>query len=171
MTKDVLICISGLHMENGLEDEIEDGIESGIESGIEENDQEENGPIEVVVPGSYFFRNGKNYLIFEEHVEGFQDPIKSQIKWQGCDCVEVSKKGITNMNMIYEKNKKTQCFYNTPYGQLDLGIFTSDIIVDESEENIDVYVEYMMEANHQLLAECKISINVKPQGSKDFSLL
>lgn len=153
MTKEVLINISGLHM-----------------GATQEDDIEQESPIEVLVPGNYYFKDGKHYLFFEERIEGFQEVTKSQIKWQGNDYLEVTKKGLTNMNMVYEKNKKTQCFYNTPYGQLNLGIFTSDIVVNETEEDIDIRVEYAMDANHQLLAECTICINVKPRESKKFSI-
>lgn len=165
MTKEVLISISGLHMEESYEDE---AVDRENDLSEEELEQEE---IKVLIPGSYYLKNGKHYLIFEERVEGFQQVTKSQIKWQDNLYLEVTKKGLTNMNMIYERNKKTQCFYNTPFGRLELGIFTNEIMIEETEENIDISVEYTMEANHQILTESKICINVKPRESETFSIL
>lgn len=153
MTKEVLISISGLHM------------------GVNEMESEESEPIEVLSPGNYYCKNGKHYLFFEEAVEGFREVIKSQIRWQGSEILEVSKKGLTNMNMIFEKNKKNHCFYQTPYGQLNLGIYTTDIMVDETEDNIDICAEYAMDVNHEPIAECTIRINVKPRESKAFTIL
>ncbi len=166
MTKEVLIKISGLHMESVSEEEL-----SARNDSSEDSYEEEEDVIEILVPGNYYFKNGKHYLFFEERIEGVQDVIKSQIKWKDNLCLEVSKKGLANMNMIYEKNKKTQCFYNTPYGGLNLGIFTSDIIVEETEENIDICVKYSMEANHQFVAESKICIRVQPRDAKTFTIL
>ncbi len=162
MTKEVLIKISGLHMESVPEEaDIEENTVGDTFS--EDSDFEEEGAIEVLVPGNYYFKNGKHYLLFEEIIEGISDVIKSQIKWKDDLCLEVCKKGVASMNMVYEKNKKTQCFYSTPYGRLELGIFTSDIIVKETEEEIDICVEYSMEVNHQFMAESKICIHVQPQ--------
>lgn len=153
MTKEVLISISGLHM------------------GVNEAESEENEPVEVLSAGNYYFKNGKHYLFFEEMVEGFREVTKTQIKWQGNEILEVRKSGLSNMNMILEKNKKNHCFYNTPYGQLNLGIYTTDIVVAETEDNIDICAEYAMDVNYEPFAECTIKINVKPRDSKQFKIL
>ena len=72
------------------------------------------------------------------------------------------------MQMIFEKGKKTKCFYKTPFGQLNLGIFTSEIRVDETEENINIRAEYTLDVDDEPVAECIIRINVKPRDAKDF---
>ena len=74
------------------------------------------------------------------------------------------------MNMVFEKNKNNRCFYQTPFGQLNLGIFTTEIVVEESEDNINIRAEYAMDVNYEPLADCTIRINVKPRDAKDFSL-
>ena len=74
MIKDILVSISGLQMAVG---------------DTEGNDDE---PIEVLSAGSYYFKNGKNYVLFEEAVEGMQGVIKTQIKWKGTEVLEVTKK-------------------------------------------------------------------------------
>jgi len=152
MTKDVLISISGLHMN------VHD---------VEDNDEE---PIEVLSSGNYYFKNGKHYVFFEEAVPGFSEVTKSQIKWKGTDYLEVSKRGVSNMHMVFEKNKNNRCYYNTPYGQLNLGIFMTEMKVDESEDNIDIRAAYSMDVNFEPFSECKIRINIKPRNSKEFSI-
>ena len=53
MTKDILLSISGLHYDmTGIPDE----------PGAEE----ENGPIEVITPASYYYKNGKHYIVYDE---------------------------------------------------------------------------------------------------------
>ena len=157
MTKEVLISISGLHM--GMDD---------VENKVESEDDE---AIEVLSAGNYYFKNGKHYLFFEEVIEGFREVTKTQIKWQEDQILEVRKTGLSNMNMIFEKNKKHHCFYQTPFGQLNLGICTTDIRVEETEENIDICAEYVMDVNYEPFAECAIKINVKPRESKAFKII
>lgn len=152
MTKDVLISVSGLHADM---DEVENG---------------DNEAIEVLNSGSYFFRDGTHYIFFEEVSEGFLGVTRTQIRLHGNESLEVIKKGISNLHMIFEKNKRNLSQYTTPYGQLNLGIFTQGIMVEETEENINVRVEYAMDVNCEPVAECEIKINVKPKDTKDFSI-
>lgn len=152
MTKDVLVSISGLQM--------------AVNDVGSNNDE----PIEILSPGTYFFKDGTHYIFFEEMVEGVQGVTKTQIRINGKESMEVRKKGIFNIQMIFEKNRNNRCVYETPYGQLNLGICTSQISVDEKNDNINVKAEYALDVNHEPLAACTIRINIKPRDSKEFSI-
>ena len=119
MTKDVLISISGLQMDV-LEEE------------------KEYEPIEVVAPANYFLKNGKHYILFDEVTEGIPGITKNRIKITGEDALEVMKSGVSNVHMVFEKNKKNLTYYQTPYGQLLIGIHTKEMEVEVSEDNINV---------------------------------
>ena len=152
MTKDVLVSVAGLQADV---------------NGMENCDEE---PIEVLSAGTYYFKDGKHFIFFEEVVEGVPGVTKTQIRLSGSDSLEVRKKGIANVNMVFEKNKNNRCFYQTPFGQINLGIFTKDIWVEESEDNIDIRADYDMDVDYEPLAKCSIRINVKSKDSKDFSI-
>ena len=152
MTKDVLVSISGLQM---------------AVNDMENNDDE---PIEILSAGTYYFKDGKHYIFFEEVAEGTVGVTKTQIRINGKESLEVQKKGVSNMHMVFEKNKNNRCFYQTPYGQLNLGICTSEIVMDETEDNINIRAEYALDVNYEPLAECTIRINIKPRESKEFSI-
>ncbi|MBC5658452.1 DUF1934 domain-containing protein [Anaerosacchariphilus sp. NSJ-68] len=146
MTKEILLSISGLHM---LE--------------------EEDGNVEVVTAGDYYNRNGKHYILYDEVVEGLSGHISNRIKISG-DSVEVTKKGLTNTQLIFEKGKKHMTRYQTPYGILNLGVLTRDVQVREEDALIGVKVEYILEVNEQHLAECTIEMQVKPRAAGNLSL-
>lgn len=152
MTKDVLVNISGLQM---------------AVNDMENNDDE---PIEILSAGTYYFKDGKHYIFFEEVAEGIPGVTKTQIRLCGNDSLEVRKKGVSNVNMVFEKDKNNRCYYQTPFGQLNLGIFTTEIEIEETEENIDVRAEYTLDVNHEPLADCTIRINIKSRASKEFSI-
>ena len=59
MEKEVLIHVKGLHMMD-----------------TPEGDE----PIEIVVPGEYYFRNGSHYLRYEEMLDEQGDPTINYIK-------------------------------------------------------------------------------------------
>ena len=152
MTKDVLVSISGLQM------------------AVNDMENSDDEPIEILSAGTYYFKDGTHYIFFEEVAEGLDGVTKTQIRINGRESLEVMKKGISNMHMVFEKNKNNRCFYQTPFGQLNLGICTSEIVVDETEGNINIRAEYALDVNYDPLAECTIRINVKPQDSKEFSI-
>ena len=109
MTKDVLVSISGMHM-NIL---------------TEQKDADEE--IEVVTPASYYCRNGKHYIIYDEVVEGTPGTIKNKIKISGDSVVEIMKSGLSNAHMVFEKNRKNLTYYRTPYGQMLVGLNTRNM--------------------------------------------
>ena len=147
MTKDVLVSISGLQM---------------AVNEMESNDDE---PIEVVSAGTYYFKDGKHYIFFEEVAEGIPGVTKTQIRLTGKDTLEVMKKGISNMHMVFEKGRTNRCFYKTSFGELELGICTSELLVDEQENNINIRAEYALDVNYEPLAECTIRINIRKDGN------
>ena len=53
---------------------------------------------------------------------------------------------------------------------MNLGIATGQIFVEESDDNINIRVEYVLDVNYEPLADCVIRINIKPRESKDFSI-
>ncbi len=151
MTKDVLVSISGLHM---------------AAEGMESNEDE---PIEVLSAGTYYFKNGKHYVLLEEMAEGIPGVTKTQIKWKDTEMLEVSKKGVSNVHMIFEKNKKNRCYYDTPFGQLNLGIFTTEIKSDIQDDKIEICAEYALDVNLEPLSECTIKIKVQSKDAKNLT--
>ena len=156
MTKDVLVSISGMH------DELAEVAE------IETEDAE---AIEVITPANYYFRNQKHYIVYDEAVEGTTEVIKNRIKITGTDCVEIMKSGLSNSHMVFERNKKNETFYRTPYGQMLVGVNTKNMEINVSENNIDILIDYQLDVNHEPMADCKIKMNITSKNSGDFSVI
>ena len=147
MTKDVLVKISGLQFA----------------------EDQDNGSVEIITTGNYYKKNGKHYILYDEVQEGFDGVTKSVIKVND-DFLDVTKKGVTNVHMMFEKNKKNMSYYNTPFGNLLVGINATDVKVNETEGNIDIKVDYKLEVNYEHLAECSISMNIMSKDTKDFRI-
>ncbi len=142
MTKDVLVSISGLHAD------------------VMQESEEENEAIEVVNPANYYFRNGKHYIVYDEPVEGMSGTIKNKLKITDDNTVEIMKSGISNAHMIFEKKKKNQTYYSTPYGQMLVGVNTKDMKVDVKENRIDIQIDYELHVNHEAVADSTIKMNI-----------
>ena len=147
MTKDVLVKISGLQF-----------------AGEEDSDS-----VEVITSGTYYKKNNKHYVLYEEVMEGTTDVTKNVIKI-GTDSMEVTRKGPATVHMVFEKDKKNVSYYYTPFGNLLIGIDAKSIQVDESEMDINVKVNYGLEINYEHVADCHITVDVKSKGARDFKL-
>lgn len=148
MTKDVFVSVTGLQV-------------MGDTDGYD--------PIEMVTVGEYYFRNGKHFIKFDEVFEGFSGTTENLIK-ASSESIEVRKKGTANVHMIFNPQKKNVTFYQTPFGSIRMGISATRIHCRESEEEIDIQVDYSLELNEEAIADCYISVNVRPKTSSQFSL-
>ena len=124
MTKDVLLRIKGLQ---------------SVEA--------EEETVEMIAPGIYFERDGKHYIKYDEAVEGTEETIQNLIKVDGSS-MEVTKRGVTNAHMVFERNKKNHTYYSTPFGNLLVGISAKDIVLKAAEDSLDIKVEYALDVNY-----------------------
>ena len=145
MTKDVLLSISGLHYD--------------MTGTIEDN--EDNEPIEVITPATYYLKNGKHYVVYDEVVEGMPGTIKNKVRITEDQKLDIMKSGVSNAHMVFEKDKINMTQYETPYGELMLGVHTKDMKVIVTENLIEVRVNYALDINSEPVADCNISMNIK----------
>lgn len=141
MTKDVLLAIKGLQFDGS----------------------EEDTEIETVTSAEYYKKNNSHYVIYEEAFEGFEGTTKNVIKFKN-NSLDLTKKGLVNVHMIFEENKKNMTNYSTPYGDILIGIDARKIRMKEEEAKIHVDVEYALEINYEHLADCHISIGIQAKG-------
>lgn len=130
--------------------------------GIQFDTSKEEGNVETITSAQYYERNGSHYLIYDEIVEGFREPTKNMIKFKE-NQLELTKKGLINVHMIFEEKKKNMSDYRTPYGNIMIGMDTQKVILKEEENHISIQVEYALEMNYEFLADCKIFINICPK--------
>lgn len=142
MTKDVLISISGLHFDAA-------------------GSSDAGEPIEVITPASYYFKNGKHYVLYDEVIEGMPGVVRNTIKITDETMFEITKSGIANAHMVFEKDRINMTSYATPYGDMIIGIHTRDMKVTVEEKNIDVRIHYALDVNNEPLSDCEIKVNIK----------
>ena len=125
-------------------------------------DEEGAQALETITPAEYYKKNESHYVIYDEVMEGFEEKTKNIIKFKD-SLVEVTKKGLMNVHMVFEENKKNMTSYVTPFGNILIGIDTADVKIAEEENTICVNVEYTLEANYEHLADCKIEMSIRPR--------
>ena len=139
---------------------------SGLQTMDAEGDQE---PIEIVVPGEYYFRNGSHYLRYEEILEDFAEPTINYIKISPKG-MEVRKKGVVNVHMVFEQGKKNMTDYTTPYGTIEMGIAATNLNLEENDSGLNMKVDYALDMNQEHVADCYLAIKAQPKNCKDFTI-
>ena len=154
MTKDVLVTVRGLQMTPDGDD-----------------------TIEVTTTGKYYEKDGKRYLFYDEIGDDtyIYTPSKSNPNdvnkktgdllpntWQRY-YLSVSKKGLINAQMNFEKENKLVSVYETPYGQMEMGIYTTGICLDEQDDFLELKLEYLLEINNQHVSDSEILLQIRPQ--------
>ena len=107
--------------------------------------------------------------MYDEVMEGFDGNTRNIIKLTD-ESLDITKKGVSNVHMIFEKNRKNVSYYNTPFGSLLIGIDAKSVDIAETEDNIDVKVKYNLEVNYEHLADCSITMNIKSKEAGNFTL-
>ena len=136
MTKDVLIKVSGVQFD--VQDE----------------------PIELMVPGNYYMKNDKHYVLFEEQPEDNGPVTRNIVKFDET-FFEMTKKGGNTSYLRFDKDKKNSTVYQTPAGTMQVDVLTHEFSVKEEEEQIAVKVKYALDINYQFVSECEVDFKVQ----------
>ena len=148
MNKDVLIHVRGLQL-------------------METDDEQE--PIEIVVPGQYYFRNGSHYLRYEEMLDDSAQTTVNYIKMSS-EGGEIRKQGQVNVHMVFEQGKKNMTYYSTPYGTIEMGIAATNLFLEEKDGGLNMKVDYALDMNQEHVADCYLAIKAQPKNCKDFTI-
>lgn len=128
--------------------------------GLQYGDNPEGDRIEIMTPGSYYRKKDQHYVMYDEIAEGGEEITRNVVKFD-TDMISISKSGFTNVEMIFEKNKRNMTNYITPYGSLLVGIDTDRIDIRESEDVINIDIDYALDINYEHLADCRIKMEIK----------
>ena len=139
MNREVELVLSGLHDAEGTSDK---------------------DVVETAQTAQYFKRNDSHYLLYEEKMDEDQAPCRSRIKFRD-HLLELTRQGTAEMHMIFEENKRHVVPYNTPYGQLLLGIETRRVQVEEQEDQICVTVEYILDQEGEPFSESCLKLHIR----------
>ncbi len=101
------------------------------------------------------------YIIYNEQGEELQG-CKTTVHVENASSVTVTRTGAYNTEMKMEKGKRTICAYNTPAGQIMMGVYTSSISSQYTEKKKTVLdFSYTLDFNNELLSENRIKITAK----------
>lgn len=136
MTKDVLITVSGMQFDMG--DDV----------------------IELVVPGTYYMKNGKHYVFYEEQAAAGERVTKNSVKFYDGH-FEMTKKGAYTSLLMFDRDQKTSTIYETIAGPLQIDSLTKELTIEETQQEITVHVKYALDINYNYVSDCHVIFKVQ----------
>ena len=125
-------------------------------------DERDNSRINLDTLGTYFRRGKAWHISYREYDE--DNPQVSHIASVKVEDLENNRVTMTKAGgtkLILEKDKRHSCAYNTLYGALILGVYTSDIESTLDENGGELKIRYTLDINSSLASENSIHIKVK----------
>lgn len=137
MTKEVIVSIKGL----------QDATDGDKDS------------VELVSYGKYEKEDSYHKVTYDE-VDEEEQQITKVTLLANEEHVEIIRSGHTNVNMVFVNNQKTTSCYETPYGNLALGLYTNRIEFSETEELLEIELAYSLDMNNQPVSDNKVNIRI-----------
>ena len=120
--------------------------------------------VEVVSIGEMYERDGFVCLTYDEVVDeedtGVVQVVKNMIKINE-EQVEVIKKGPTQSHMVFVPEETTFTYYSTPFGEMEVSIFTDEIRRVSKDDGFSLNMQYQLEMNQTLVANSSVNIDVE----------
>ena len=150
--KDILLKIVGKQIFDDIED-------SGAEG------QEEEQQIEFVTEGKLFQRSGNTYVVYEESDFSGMAGCKTTIKVtpQG---VHMKRIGEAGTAIEFEKGRRYEGIYETPYGNMELEVLTNSVTKNMSQDGLGtINVDYSLTLKGVLETRNTLCIEVKENNA------
>lgn len=125
--------------------------------------EEETGEITLNTTGAYTQRGGARFIAYKEY-----DTDDPKVSYTSVLKVEPGK--VTMMRsgsatrLILEQGKRHLCLYDTGYGTLSVGVFTSDLTCSLGERGGRVDIKYTLDIDSNLSSSNEITVEVRPRG-------
>lgn len=130
--------------------------------GIQRIDGEQE-VVELFTCGRFYRRNNSYWLSYQESettgFEGHRTTLHIEP-----NRVTMQRSGPTSSQLIVEGGCRHQCFYDTGYGALTVGINGREIRSTLTDEGGELDFSYAMDINTALASEHRVMIKVKVGG-------
>lgn len=104
----------------------------------------------------------------ESEATGFEGS-NTEMSCRGDEMATIKRTGSFNSQLILEMGKKHFCHYNTPFGNMIVGITTNTIKNTMTAVGGSVYLNYSVDVNSSFLSDNEIFIDISLSDEKPVS--
>lgn len=122
----------------------------------------ESDSIEVITNGDYSREDSGDITVTYPEFSDENPSVRTDtvVTLRG-KTLTIERTGPMSSRLILEKGKRHQCLYDTPMGQMFIGIFTDSIKVIASENGADIRASYQLDFNQHVVSSNEFHIRVE----------
>lgn len=122
---------------------------------------EDQGEIRLSALGTYREKDGKRFILYKEYDEDDAKAYHMASLIVEPGLVTLSRSG-SSTRLILEKGRRHLCLYDTVFGSMTVGIYTSRLDVDLGEQGGTLEIEYSLDIDSNLSSLHTLHIDVSP---------
>ena len=123
--------------------------------------EEETGEITLNTTGSYTQRGGTRFIAYKEYDADDPKVSTTSVLKVEPDKVTMMRSGSAT-RLILERGRRHLCLYDTGYGQLMVGVFTSDLTSSLGDQGGRLDIKYTLDIDSNLSSSNEIKVEVTP---------
>lgn len=115
--------------------------------------------IEVVTPGKFHLGESEFKAVYEESEISGMDGTTTTLVIKD-DALILEREGSTTTRMEFKKGEEVVSLYNTPYGMMNINIYTKELDIDMDDDGGVIYTKYILglEGQPGITTELKVKI-------------
>lgn len=122
---------------------------------------EETDTIEFTTDGRFGEKNGSYFITYNEGVMLGMENVKTSLYIKPDNSVILQRSGALESRLVVEQGKRNTCYYNTPMGELLIGIFGETVKHDLKKNGGSISMKYTIDSNMMLISRNSVSITIK----------
>lgn len=122
---------------------------------------EDQGEICLSTLGTYKEKDGTRFILYKEYDEEDASAFRTAMLKVEPEVVTMSRSG-SSTRLILEKGRRHHCLYDTGFGSLTVGIYTSQLDVDLGETGGTLEISYTLDVDSNLSSQNRLYIEVIP---------
>ncbi|MCH5352664.1 MAG: DUF1934 domain-containing protein [Acutalibacter sp.] len=127
-------------------------------------DEEEPGEITLNTTGTYTERGGAGFIAYKEYDEDDPKITYTSVLKVEPGRVTMMRSG-SSTRLILEQGRRHLCLYDTGFGTLSVGVFTSELRSSLRREGGRLKVKYTLDIDSNLSSRNEIEVEIKPYQS------
>ena len=118
--------------------------------------------IEFMTDGRFGFKDGSFYISYDEsRMLDTGDEVKTQIYIKPDDSVVLQRTGTVRSKILIEKEKRNNCFYSTPMGDLTIGVYGELIEHNLTDDGGEIKLKYTIDSDLRLISRNEVNITIR----------
>lgn len=115
---------------------------------------------ELTTTGSFGMQGGAYIISYDETDEELSGCVTT-LRIEAPEKISMLRSGKYNTEMVFEKDRRHTCFYNTPIGELMMGIYARSVSSRLGEKGGTVKFAYTIDFNNDLVSENELTVFVR----------